>query len=105
MASRKGGVLTLRMFAGRSKTGRKSLLAQTENIISGGFVEKPAWLQNMRRHAPARPRRDAASLVACAAPRLRLAARRLTRSRPLLCAMLQLSAVSHGCAEGQAAED
>ena len=105
MASRKGGVLTLRMFAGHSKTGRQSLLAQTENIISGGFVEEPAWLQNMRRHAPAHPPRDAARLGACAAPRLRFAARRLTRSRPLFCALLQLSAGSAGCAEGEAAED
>ena len=88
MASRKGGMLTLRMFAGRSKTGRQSLLAQTENIISGGFVEEPVWLANMRRCAPAHPLRDAARLDARAAPRLRVAVRRLTRSRPLFCVVL-----------------
>ena len=105
MASRKGGMLTLRMFAGRSKTGRNSLLAQAENIVSGGFVETPAWLPNMRRHAPAHPPRDEACRAACAALRLRAAARRLTRSRPLLLSLLQVSTASAGRADGQAAED
>ena len=53
MAARKGGELTLKMFAGRTKTGRKSLLAQAENILSGGYVPEPAWMPIMRRCAPA----------------------------------------------------
>jgi hypothetical protein len=52
--------------------------------------------------APARPPRDAAWLAARAAPRLRVAARRLTRVGPLFCAVLQVSALSAGCAEDTA---
>jgi hypothetical protein len=60
MAARKGGELTLKMFAGRTKTGRNSLLAQAENILASGYVPEPAWMPNMRRCAPEHARRAAA---------------------------------------------
>ena len=60
MASRRGAQLTLKMFGGRTKTGRKSLLAQAENILSSGYVPEPAWMPNMRRRVPARAPRAAA---------------------------------------------
>lgn len=52
MTSR-GAPLLLRMFGGRTKSGRSTnLLAHTEHVLKSGYVVPPTWLAAVQQCAP-----------------------------------------------------
>jgi hypothetical protein len=53
MAARGGAPLLLRMFGGRTKSGRSAnLLAHTEHVLKSGYVLPPNWLTAVQLCAP-----------------------------------------------------